>query len=232
MNRIARIVAIAAVIFLTSSIGLAEPKPRATIQRMADDALTGALRTKDDDKRQQRIARARDRMQELVSEDPNQIVSADIVFTTGRFIDELVELQAPKDIEIASLQLKTPLDDVGGIQTIQIGSDPLLRAEGGFEHRAKTTLGYLRTDMMTMFSNLQGSEGEKRRRVAQSEMLVYKVQIFGPARYLQSLTHRPDIALVAPHGHSRVITSYRSNAQMYLELQEVEAEKLRAEGSQ
>ena len=156
---------------------------------------------------------------ERARQKPQQITSATLVFRTGLTVSELVELTESHDLEIMAIDVKTPYNDIGVIQTIHIGAIELLKWDGDIEAKAKKAIGSYRYKYMQRAEKLESLYGqvtedsEAYRNMAWSEMLIYRSEVFGDARSIKDAVVHSKIALVVPDAPDTAVgkvDSYKS----------------------
>ncbi len=155
------------------------------------------------EKRQERIEAFRDSAAQLANSAPNEDRAATVVFARGMTTAEVADLIDADRLEVLSIHIKTPYNDRGVVQSIDIGTEDLLRYRGRFEDRAEKAIGAIRYKFLEWSEALPEDEAEAHRRVATSPMRIYRCELFGKGSAIARLPDAPPVSVVIPDNVSR-----------------------------
>jgi hypothetical protein len=195
MNR----TALAGIVALALSISSICQAQRATDAEMARDALGPFIQSSlPAEEKRALIQELHSLVSARARSTPNELSSATVVFKKGLTIKHLARIAESFALEVAGMNVKAPLNDMGIVQTLLIGSDDLLRPKGSFEARAEHAIGHHRYQFLKSAESLPEGEAKDVRKMAKSPMRIYACDVIGSAQSLFALTSHPDVEVVVP----------------------------------
>lgn len=176
----------------------------ATDAKMADEALLPYVRAKNNPAaRDQRLGQIRQSLSARAASAPGRLVSGHVILSNGHTVAELSNLASNHQIEIYKIHIKTPYNDRGVIQSIDIGDADLSRYRGTFQQRAERAIAAMRYNFLKWSEGLPPEDAEAHRRVAYSTMLIYRIEAYGTAQSMSDLFDVPSVAAVVAHSPDR-----------------------------
>lgn len=194
----------------------------ATDADMAEDALDPVIGSRLEPS--VRNARIQERRLATVARarlNPEELTSGHVVFNRGVSVKILATLAGDYNLEIVGLNVKLPLNNRGGVRSILIGSEELLRSRGSFRERAEHAIGVFRYEFMQtaeVLSREEPVEAANSKRMAHAPMRIYACDVIAPAGSLADLIGHQDIQIVTvqPRDRSEVeISAYTQRKQEY-----------------
>jgi len=177
---------------------------RADDAKMASEALAPYISSKASlGDRQARVESVHANVRVHGGEKPNEEISVTIVFDRGLSIPKLGEIAAKYKLEIVDIHLKTPYNDRGVVQSIDIGAVELARYRGGFVARAEKAVGAVRYQFLQWAENLSSDAAESHRRMVRQDMHIYRCEAYGRAQDVSELLVEKVVAVVIPEPAER-----------------------------